>query len=469
MLDRICNGQNNTTRNNETGRQISIDRAHQAISPNNYGTLNSSDSDAEDLVNYTSLKDDNEYNTNASKILPNSSICIHHRRRQHRQRRIPSVFIIIIIIIEIVIFIIGVTGNIMIVLTILTTKSMHSTQNFFVFNLAITDLVTLVNLPMKIWQQLAPYLLLPGWPFGEFSCIYVVPIFDIFPSVSILTLVAIYIDRYRAITATLATAVSLKYIILLLAANWIGNYLVVGLPVTFVMTYIAPSQCMANFTSASLRRTYFTLRTVLLYVLPSSIIFFCFVRVNKVLGNSMRFLQRSVTGKSQVVRLKRQKRVMTMFFVIFLTFVICYFPYNTLTIVYHYVPSLGQYPELITSFMHVAAMLGIAYSACNSVILYHLSKAFRVKFQKYLPFLKCFTRLEKEDTIDNHDRRHTTIEDLDDGEETKTNRRFSGANLFSSKGGTFKRRFGPKRPHHPNGETQEHELLENNNITNHDL
>lgn len=231
----------------------------------------------------------------ARPITMNTTRDPHYGHNHNEMQPPPAIFYICLILAKVVLFVVGVTGNIMIIATIVKTKSMHKQmQNYFVFNLAVTDLfILLVYLPYNIYK-----LLITAWPFGEFACRYLLPITDIVPSISILTLVAISIDRYRAITGTLTQTLSIKWTVVLLVFLWVGCYLIVALPVSFVMVYILQRQiCYVNFQSSTQAKVYYTLRCVFFYVLPSIAIFFCYIRVNKALGNSIRFLQRSVTGK----------------------------------------------------------------------------------------------------------------------------------------------------------------------------
>ena len=299
-------------------------------------------------------------------------------------------FTIAQIVVKAILFSIGVIGNSLIVIIIATDKSLHTMQNIFVFNLAVTDLFTLlVYLPLTVYKLVAAQ----WWLFGEFACNYILPIADIVPSVSILTLVAISVDRYRAITTanTYRSTTSAKSIAIGLIGIWSLCYLAVGLPVSFAMKYLAKQKlCFVYFESKQSAKLYFMTRFVLLYLLPSLIIFICYRRVNRTLVHSMRFLNRSVTaGKSRLMRMKRQKRVMAMFFVIFVTFAFCYLPFNLLIVLYNYFPRImRQYATILFYAMNLASTLAIANSVCNPLILYRLSSVFRAGFQRYLPILK---------------------------------------------------------------------------------
>ena len=339
------------------------------------------------------------YNVSHKNNSHNNYGIIMKKLRLRRQRIAPKsplekekIFTIALIAIKAILFLIGVVGNFLIVIIIATNKSLHTMQNIFVFNLAVTDLFTLlVYLPLTVYKLIE----VQWWVFGKFACIYILPIADIVPSVSILTLVAISVDRYRAITSanTYRSKTSTKSIAFVLIGIWSGCYLAVGLPVNFAMKYLAKQKmCFVYFESNQNAKLYFMARFVILYLLPSFIIFICYTRVNKTLVHSMRFLNRSVTaGKSRIKRMKRQKRVMAMFFAIFLTFAFCFLPFNLLIILYNYFPGVvRRYTTMLFYTMNLASTLAIANSVCNPLILYRLSSVFRAGFQSYLPFLKWY-------------------------------------------------------------------------------
>ncbi|XP_057300138.1 bombesin receptor subtype-3-like [Hydractinia symbiolongicarpus] len=287
---------------------------------------------------------------------------------------------------SIIIFICGVLGNVLIALTIVQHKSMQNLQNYFVFSLAITDLVTLLFIvPLNLMHNYV------AWPFGEFACKYLLPIGDVVPAVSIFMLVSISFDRYRAIVYALSRPPSLRIGIFLIVVIWILSYLGVGFPLTFTFTvgpgFWVEKMCYTSWNDLFFQKTYITLRTILIYIVPSIVIFVCYIRVNDVLKKNLLFLERSISGAGQLQRLQRQKHVMKMFFLIFLTFLLCYLPVNLINLFYIYWREFATW-SLLKESTTIATIIGLANSACNPIILYYLSRAYRKRFEQYLPFLK---------------------------------------------------------------------------------
>ena len=92
------------------------------------------------------------------------------------------------------IFMVGFFGNCIVIYGVLQQGSSKTTSSCFIANLALSDLAVLVlSLPIGLLQELA------SWPFGELACKMFFPLGDVFLVVSIMTLTAISVERYRAI------------------------------------------------------------------------------------------------------------------------------------------------------------------------------------------------------------------------------------------------------------------------------
>ena len=302
---------------------------------------------------------------------------------------------------HIILFIIGVIGNVLTAITIILTNTLQNLQNYFVFSLAVTDLVTLlIVLPLIMIRT---YM---SWPFGDFTCKYILSIADVLPAVSILMLVAISIDRYRVIVHDISRPPSLKVGVILIVIIWVVTYLVVGLPLTFTFTVGAghwvSKNCFTQWTNKTNKKIYFISRTIFFYVLPCVVIFYCYLRVNKTLGKNLNFVARSLSGYARVAGLKRQKRVMNMFFVIFVTFVLCFFPLN-LTVLLSLLSTEVESWKHFGEFFQLSMIFGLTNSILNPIILYKLSRHYRDNFRKYLPFLKRFKYTKDQQIEDGED------------------------------------------------------------------
>lgn len=100
---------------------------------------------------------------------------------------IPTVFVII--------FVIGLVGNLFVLITVLTNKQMRSTTNILILNLATADLLFIV---MCVPFTGIAYLV-PLWPFGQFLCRLHQYLLHVTAHASVYTLVFMSFDRYLAV------------------------------------------------------------------------------------------------------------------------------------------------------------------------------------------------------------------------------------------------------------------------------
>lgn len=80
----------------------------------------------------------------------------------------PPLYILIIVsMMYIVIFVLGICGNILVIIVICKCKSLHSPTNWLLLNLSIADVsVILVCMPTSLVELFAK----DAWYFGQFMC-----------------------------------------------------------------------------------------------------------------------------------------------------------------------------------------------------------------------------------------------------------------------------------------------------------
>ena len=279
-----------------------------------------------------------------------------------------------------IIFIVGVVGNILIILSV-TSKRMRSVRNMLLGNLAIADLTTLFFcLPITIVNMLAP------WPFGTFVCRYVFPLADVLVSVSILTLSVITMDRFRAIVYPFAKKMSLKVTLSVIVAVWLFSYMVVALPLLSVMTVdVVPSgrkACYQKWVSKLNERAYRLVILIVLYVIPVALMFFSFICIAKKIKENIRFTRETVRDQRSLARIRRRSRVVKIMFAIFITFAICLFPIHLLLTLLTFYPQVRRWKPY-EQVAHAVTVVLTANSAMNPVILYLLSSEFKRGFQEH--------------------------------------------------------------------------------------
>lgn len=88
--------------------------------------------------------------------------------------------------------IVGVFGNYLLIYVICRTRKMHNVTNFFIGNLAFSDMLMCVTcVPFTLAYAFNPH----GWVFGRSMCYLVFLIQPVTVYVSVFTLTAIAVDR----------------------------------------------------------------------------------------------------------------------------------------------------------------------------------------------------------------------------------------------------------------------------------
>lgn len=95
-----------------------------------------------------------------------------------------------------IIFVAGVVGNTSTCIVIARNRSMHTATNFYLFSLAISDMLLLIcGLPLEVYRLWYPYT----YPLGEAMCITIGLVCETTANATVLTITAFTVERYIAI------------------------------------------------------------------------------------------------------------------------------------------------------------------------------------------------------------------------------------------------------------------------------
>jgi len=152
-------------------------------------------------------------------------------------RRGPIDAVIGITVIYCLIFLSGLFGNVSTCIVIARNKFMHTATNYYLFNLAIADLLLLiVGLPPETYSIWSAY----PWVFGEFFCINRAMLAEMSTNASILTITAFTVERYVAICHPMKaqTMSGLKRAVRVIIAIWfLATVFSIPLTVQFKLVY----------------------------------------------------------------------------------------------------------------------------------------------------------------------------------------------------------------------------------------
>lgn len=270
------------------------------------------------------------------------------------------------------IFVVGFFGNSIVIYGVLQQGSSKTTSSCFIANLALSDLAVLVlSLPVGLLQELA------SWPFGELACKIFFPLGDVFLAVSIMTLTAIALDRYRAIVTPFKDRFSKTQAKACIAVIWVCSYLVVGIPTSFILKLVNTNgvKVCYPFWNNDLQRQIHKILIASIATLPLFLIGYCYFRVVMALWK-VRMIYRD-TSKNSVttIRLEQKRKLVKMLIVIVIAFSVCLLPYIIFALALEFA-GIKRSPSVSVGLVAVLSLL-YANSAINPLILCTMSKDYR--------------------------------------------------------------------------------------------
>ena len=275
------------------------------------------------------------------------------------------------------IFVLALMGNIFIRIIVYRTRSMRKPINFFIVNMAMSDLLfPIFCFPYTVTNVYFNYWLLGG-PVGQALCKLYVFLADVSVFVSIQSLVLIAVDRFGAVVFPLhSPLISSKQCRFFILTTWIiavAAYIPKAMAFQLV-EYQEGLVCVPKWNevfgeSLSHRNYVFSMLVIFWYV-PLVLIAILYMTVVIKLKSQNIPGEGSANGREQQSR--RQKNVLKMSIAIVVTFIICWLPGTIRWFLVSYQPdstmtaSCGfQYFALIASCL---AHFNSAINPCISFI-----------------------------------------------------------------------------------------------------
>ncbi|XP_010842949.1 PREDICTED: kiSS-1 receptor [Bison bison bison] len=263
----------------------------------------------------------------------------------------------------------GLTGNSLVIFVICRHKQMRTVTNFYIANLAATDLTFLLCC-VPFTALLYP---LPAWVLGDFMCKFLNYIQQVSVQATCATLTAMSVDRWyvtvfplRALhqrTPRLALAVSLGI--------WVGSA-VVSAPV-FALHRLSSgprTYCSEAFPSRALERAFALYNLLALYLLPLVATCACYGAMLRHLG-------------AGAVRAKVSRLVAA----VILLFAACWGPIQLFLLLQALGPAGAWHPRSYTAYALKiwAHCMSYCNSALNPLLYAFLGSHFRQAFRRVCP------------------------------------------------------------------------------------
>uniref|UniRef100_A0A672GJX5 Gastrin-releasing peptide receptor n=1 Tax=Salarias fasciatus TaxID=181472 RepID=A0A672GJX5_SALFA len=286
--------------------------------------------------------------------------------------------------------VLGLIGNITLIKTFCSAKSMRNVPNLFMSSLALGDVLLLVTCaPVDASRYLTE-----EWMFGRIGC-KIIPFIQLTSvGVSVFTLTALSADRYRAIVKPLdiQTSMTTASIVLRAALIWLVS-LLLAIPEaifsdlhTFTVTSTNESfiTCAPYPHAGELHpQIHSTAFFLIFYIIPLLVIsiYYTFIARSLLKSASNLPVEGNVHAQRQVESRKRLAKTVLVFVALF---AMCWLPNHVIYLYrsYHYSQVDTSLPHLVCSI--AARILAFTNSCLNPFALYLLSNSFKKQFNQQL-------------------------------------------------------------------------------------
>ncbi|XP_012276499.1 pyrokinin-1 receptor-like [Orussus abietinus] len=323
-------------------------------------------------------------------------------KTEEASRRDSLYVVLPVTIIYVAIFFTGVIGNVSTCVVIARNRSMHTATNYYLFSLAISDLLLLISgLPPEmyyIWSHF-PYV------FGEVFCIIQGFAAETSANATVLTITAFTVERYVAICHPFIshTMSKLSRAVKFVVAIWLlALCLAIPQAIQFGVVYNYDRNGTAIEDSARCTVKWeilahaFETSTLLFFAVPMTIITVLYVligiklRKSKLLTAVKRNSVNNSLNHSEYSRRKcaAQRNVIRMLVAVVVAFFICWAPFHAQRLLAVYAQGSGTpHPGLIIVYTTLTYISGVLYYLSTTVnpLLYSImSNKFREAFKSML-------------------------------------------------------------------------------------
>ncbi|XP_029660848.1 neuropeptides capa receptor-like isoform X1 [Formica exsecta] len=307
-------------------------------------------------------------------------------------KHLPLKLVLPITLVYIMIFVTGIFGNVVTCIVIKRNPVMQNATNYYLFNLAISDLLLLIlGLPNELsvfWQQYP-------WTLGVGLCKIRAYVSEMSSYVSVLTIMVFSLERYLAICHPLHLYVmsGLKRPVRFIVGAWLLA-LIFALPFAVYTTvnyieypprsgrYSEESAMCAMLLPNMPKFPLYELSCLIFFLVPMLSIAMLYVRMGlRIQSNGLgHSIEGSVHGETK--QAQSRKAIIRMLSAVVITFFICWAPFHAQRLLYVYQVSAF---EVINEWLYPLGGCLYYFSTTANPILYNvMSVKYRMAFKKTL-------------------------------------------------------------------------------------
>ncbi|KAK3098002.1 hypothetical protein FSP39_015216 [Pinctada imbricata] len=325
------------------------------------------------------------------------------------QKRRDMVSTTILLLVYSLIFFTGTVGNICTCIVIVKNKYMHTATNFYLFSLAISDvLILLFGLPFEAYSIWEAY----PYRFGEFFCIFKAFLTETTSYASIITITAFTIERYIAICFPLKShritdlrrSAKIIMFIWAFAAACALPYPIHTRTFYFLINPETDKPVKDSFMCNipkhwhSRMRYMFQVSTFIFFVLPMTVIIVLYVLIVIALRKTTLVRANSEDSTKSHSHNHSMRTVIRMLFAVVVAFFLCWAPFHVQRLYTLYENDWTEYSlEIQSHLFYVSGVLYFVSSTVNPILYNVMSRRYRQAFKEtiFCCFAKRMTKYER--------------------------------------------------------------------------
>ncbi|XP_054724247.1 neuromedin-U receptor 2-like [Uloborus diversus] len=322
------------------------------------------------------------------------------------------VWLLPLTVVYVLIFVTGLVGNGFTCVVITRNPYMHTATNYYLFNLAVADMLTLVcAMPLEMYSLWHQY----PWQLGEWACTLRSGVSEATSCASILTIVTFSCEQYGAVCRVLRPQVSARqklirafkfifliWVVSIAAAAPYGKYTRVNYLKVNRKTLLDESAwCGFPFNDPKKEWEMLMLcSTILFFVVPMVVITGIYVRISLVLYRARNLYEDDAgvpRNEAYRRRIRSRRTVIRMLIAVVFAFFACWAPYHSQRLLFLYVSLYGKWTEPLRkvneTLFSVAGCFFYLNSTINPVLYSVMSNRFRAAFKEEIRAWKCKCQL----------------------------------------------------------------------------
>ena len=301
---------------------------------------------------------------------------------------------------EVLVALFGVVGNALVAIVISRMGKKKKPADVYLLNLAIADLgILLLSFPLGAIREKAPL----KWPLGEFTCIYLYPITEIFHGASVWCIAVIAVERYRKIVTLQPKRdnrkmTSLRIPKIIVGLVWVVSFCICCFPLYFVVEYVELTTGVGKFCGPIwpsgdhvwvFPRVYVGVLTFFSYILPVFVIALTYLRIARKIDQSSKFIKKmkleqngDISGKvvrfssMEARRLNQHRRAKKLLTPLVVVFAVTMLPLNMLRLAFISWPAIAL-KTYYQNLLYVVVLFIVVNSSANPAVYSLVSKDFR--------------------------------------------------------------------------------------------